>query len=172
MAIWQYRLILLPEKELAEMYPILPRSIPEELAEVRRWWSERQPQAEFETQIDAILPPMESWSREMRMWGQRHGNDAYVIYEDESLTKVEEISFRIDAREISPNLVSEICVLTRWLRCVFVTHKYEIVRPFEEDVLSAIGSSVAKSFVDDPVTTLQNLDTPIIEVNVSLPEEG
>jgi hypothetical protein len=172
MAIWQYRLILLPEDELGGMFPILPKSILREIAEDRVWWSGRQPQAGFEAQIDAILPPMESWSQSMRMWGQLHGNDAYVIYQDEDLAKVVEISFRIDARDISPELVHELCALARRLGCVFLTHKYEILLPSETDVLNAIGSSTAKSFVDDPITTLKNLDTTKIEISLHPPEDG
>jgi hypothetical protein len=172
MAIWQFRLILLPEDELGELYPILPKSIPEEIAEDRVWWSSRQPQTGFEAQIDAILPPMESWSQSMRMWGQHDGNDAYVIYADEDLAKVEQISFRIDARNISPDLVHEICTLAKRMGCVFVTHKYEILLPSETDVLNAIESSTAKSFVDDPITTLKNLDTTKIEISLYPHEES
>jgi hypothetical protein len=106
------------------------------------------------------------------MWGQRYGNDAYAIYVDEDLAKVEEISFRFDARDILPDLVHEICVLAKRLGCVLLTHAHEILLPCEADVLNAIGSPTAKSFVDDPVTTLKNLDTAKIEISLYPPEEG
>ena len=47
----------------------------------------------------------------MRMWGSKHSNDAHVLYEDETKTKVVEIGFRIDASKDSADLVREICVL-------------------------------------------------------------
>jgi hypothetical protein len=39
------------------------------------------------------------------MWGQKHRDDAHVLYVDESKSKVVEIAFRIDANAISPELV-------------------------------------------------------------------
>jgi hypothetical protein len=78
MAIWQFRLILIPENALLSKYDVLPLTIPMELGEDLAWWSEVQPQTGFERRIDMILPRMESWSPEMRMWGQEDGNDAYA----------------------------------------------------------------------------------------------
>jgi hypothetical protein len=158
MAIWQYRLIFLPEKVLLKKYDLLPPSIPMELAVDFPWWSDIQPPSGFERQIDVILPKMDSWSTDMRMWGQKHGNDACVCYVDESMKVVEEISFRIDTRAISPELVRHICTLARQLECVLLTSEDEILLPDESMVLTAIGSSTSKQFVDDPVATLKRLD--------------
>jgi hypothetical protein len=69
MAIWQYRLILIPEAVLLSKYNVLPPTIPMELAENFRWWSDVQPAAGFEKHIDRILPETTSWSTSMRMWG-------------------------------------------------------------------------------------------------------
>jgi hypothetical protein len=68
MAIWQYKLILLPEEALLSKYEVLPLTIPMELAEDFGWWSEMQPASGLEDEIDLILPPTDSWSTSMRMW--------------------------------------------------------------------------------------------------------
>ena len=154
MAIWQYRLILIPEEVLLRKYDALPLAIPMELAEDFGWWSDSQPSAGFEQQIDLILPQMDSWSTSMRMWGQKHGDDAHVVYADESKIRVEEIGFRVDANTISPELIRWICILARQLRCVLMTAEYEILAPDESTVLTAINRSTAKKFVDDPDSTL------------------
>ena len=60
MAIWQYRLILIPEKVLLSKYDMLPLAIPMELAEEFGWWSDNQPPSGFEQQIGLILPQMDS----------------------------------------------------------------------------------------------------------------
>jgi hypothetical protein len=52
MAIWQFRLNLIPEKVLLRRYEILPSVIPEDLAEDLPWWSDVQPPSGFERQID------------------------------------------------------------------------------------------------------------------------
>jgi hypothetical protein len=72
MAIWQYRLALIPEGALLSKYDVLPLKISMELAEEFGWWSDNQPQSGFEQQIDLILPQMDSWSTSMRMWGHKH----------------------------------------------------------------------------------------------------
>jgi hypothetical protein len=156
MAIWQYRLILLPERILLGKYEVLPASISMELAEDFNWWSEIQPQAGLEHQIDRILPAMESWSESMRMWGQKHGDDAYVCYVDEKKEVVEEISFRIDARSLSLEFVRRFCALAEDLGCVLMTSDYEILAPEEEMVLNAVKHSAATKFLNDPASTLED----------------
>jgi len=158
MAIWQYRLILLPEKVLLGKFDVLPLAIPIELVDEFSWSGEVQPEVGVESQIDMMLPPMDSWSTSMRMWGQEEGNDAHVLYVDDSRKTVEEISFRIDARAVSHELVHQICGLAKRLGCVLLTSEYEILVPDESMVLTAINQSTAKKFVNDPVSTLQNLD--------------
>lgn len=158
MAIWQYRLTLIPESVLLTKYEILPPSIPLELAEEFRWWSDNQPSTGFEQQISLILPEAKSWSISMRMWGQEETDDAHVIYSDERKDAVEEIGFRLDANKISPELIRGICVLARQLRCVLMTADYEILAADEAMVLAAVNHSTAKRFVDNPASTLLGLD--------------
>jgi len=160
MAVWQFRVTFLPERVLLSKYDVLPPAIPQELAEDFSWWAGVQPPSGFEDQIDLILPKMDSWSTSMRMWGQKHRDDAYVVYVDESKTKVEEIAFRIDANAISPELVRQICILARQLGCVLMTADYEILLPDQSMVLATIQHSTAKNFVDDPVATLRKLGKP------------
>jgi hypothetical protein len=158
MAIWQYRLILIPGAVLLTKYEVLPPAIPMELAEDFAWWSDVQPPTGFERQVDLILPQMDSWSSSMRMWGHKHGDDAYVCYVDENKNRIEEISFRIDARTISAEYVRRICALAARLGCVLMNSEYEIFAPNESIVLTAIAHSTAKKFVDDPVSALRGLD--------------
>jgi hypothetical protein len=158
MAIWQHRLILIPETVLLKKYDVLPLSIPMELAEDFAWWSEVQPEAGFERKINLILQPKESWSESLRMWGQKHGDDAYVCYADESKKIVQEISFRVDARTISHDIVQRICRLATDLKCVLLSSEYEVLAPDESMVLANVNCLTAKRFVDDPTATLQGLD--------------
>ena len=155
MGVWQFRVIFLPESVLLTKYDVLPPAIPQELAEDFSWWADVQPPAGFEDQIDLILPKMDSWSTSQRMWGQKHRDDAHVLYADERKSKVEEIAFRIDANAISPELVRQICILARQLGCVLLTADYEILLPDESMVLATIKHSTAKKFVDDPAATLR-----------------
>lgn len=172
MAVWQFRLIFLPEKVLLTNYEVLPLAISQDLAEEFPWWSDVQPPTLFEEQIDLILPRMDSWSTSRRMWGRKHSDDAYVLYTDERKSKVEEIGFRIDANAISMETVKRICALARQLECVLMTADYEILAPDESMVLAAIQHSTAKKFVDDPGATLRYLGQPEIQKRFNYPTQN
>ena len=169
MAVWQFRLILLPEEVLLSRCEILPPAIPQELAEDFSWWADVQPPTGFEDQIDLILPRRASWSTSGRMWGQEDRDEAYVLYADERKSKVVEIAFRIDANAISPELVKQICILARQLGCVLMTAHYEILVPDESMVLATIQHSTAKKFVDDPAATLRSLGQPEMQKRFNYP---
>jgi hypothetical protein len=169
MAIWQFRLILIPERVLLSKYDVLPLAIPEDLAEDFPWWSDVQPHIGFEQQIDLILPEMASWSKSQRMWGQKHRDDAHVLYADETKNKVEQIAFRIDASAISLELVRRICLLARQLGCVLMTADYEILAADESMVFAAVNQSTARKYIDDPVSTLLSLGKPEIQERFNRP---
>jgi hypothetical protein len=168
MAIWQFRLILIPEEVLSRKFGgVLPSALSMQVAEDFSWWSEIQPDPAFERLIDSLLPPTESWSTSMRIWGHEDSDDAYVCYADERKNKVEEVAFRVDARKISQEFVRRICMIAGDLGCVLLTADYEILLPEEAMVLEAIGQSTAKKFVDDPASTLRELDQSRIQRRVS-----
>ena len=158
MAIWQHRLILIPEAVLLRKYDVMSLSIPMELAEDFRWWGDVQPSLGLERKIDLILPKRKSWSESMSMWGSEAGDDSYICYVDDAKQVVEEISFRIDARAVSSDFVGEICRLARRLGCVLMTSEYEILAPDNSMVLTNLNNSTARRFVADPAATLKGLN--------------
>jgi hypothetical protein len=92
------------------------------------------------------------------MWGEKHGDEAYVGYADDSKSEVEEIVFHVDVRAVSSGFVSSICQMARQLGCVLMSADYEIFVPDESMVLTAISKSTAKKYLEDPVSTLRGLD--------------
>ena len=169
MAVWQFRVIFLPERVVLSKYEVLPPVLPQELAEDFSWWADVQPPTGFEDEIDLIFHRRASWSTSGRMWGHEDRDDAHVFYVDETKSKVEEIAFRIDANAISPELVKQICILARQLGCVLMTADYEILVPDESMVLATIQHSTAKKFVDDPVATLRKLGQPEMQKRFNYP---
>jgi hypothetical protein len=162
MAIWQWRLNLIPEIELLRKYEVLPLIIPMESAEDGLWWTDAQPAVRVETLIDEIFPAAESWSPSMRMWGDEDGNHAYVSYLDTRRETVEQIGFRLDARSISRRLLSQICTLARRIGCVLLTSEYEVLAPDESMLFDAMIHSRARRFVENPESTLQELDKEVL----------
>jgi|KBSMisStaDraftv2_1062788.scaffolds.fasta_scaffold82826_2 hypothetical protein len=158
MAIWQFRVILIPQVAAVAEFGLLPPAIPKELAEDLAWWSKCQPPTGFERHIDSIFPEKMSWSSSMRMWGDEDSNDAYVAYSDESKAIVEEVSFRIDARSLSSQVIGGICRFAKQLDCVLMPTSYEILQPDETSLRIRVENSNARKFVIDPEATLRSLD--------------
>jgi hypothetical protein len=170
-AIWQFKLFLLPEQTIREMYGIVPSIIPEDTAETFLWWGKVRPPPNLYTLIDAVLPRMESWSDEIAFWGKKHGNTASVGYADETLKDVAWIEFRIDAQGCSDNYIQDICALARQLQCVLMTADYRLLQPDAASVFNAIRYSLAQQFVNDPEGTLMDLGDRITR-QVEKPELG
>jgi len=171
MAIWQFRLDFAPEKEIRSRYGGLPTTMTENMAEDFPWWSNVQPPVGFEEWIDDILPQMSSWSESLRVWGTKDSDTAYVWYVDEKKGRVELIEFRIDVRKLSRAFVADTCKLAKRLDCVLVTSEHRVLVPAESAVLGAINNSTAKKFVEDPVSTLQNLDQSRFEMRYFTEED-
>ena len=171
MAIWQFRVVLVPQSTFETRGEPLPVSISSVEVADQLWWSKVQPPEGFERQIDLMSPEIESWSEEIRIWGSEDTNDAHVCYTDASKKVVEEIAFRLDVRDLSPDLVRMICALAQQLSCVLLTADSEILRPVQSEVLAAIRNSTAAKFVSNPATTLRNLGTRFGEVTVNLKRE-
>jgi len=169
MAIWQFRLDLIPTSALRAKYGSMPVSIPQELAENFSWWTDVQPPAGFEARIDAILPKANSWSESMGIWGDERGDTASACYDNNR--KVEWIGFRVDVRELSLSFVRDICRLSGELECVLLTGAYHLIAPDEQTVLAAINRSTAQHYLEDPVTTLRSLKPSKSEI-VQLPEKA
>jgi hypothetical protein len=157
MAIWQFRLTLLPEAVVQQQCGEIPERLAEELAEDFPWWAATQPPKNFEDLIGRILPERASWSTSMRMWGSEDGDDATVCYTDEEKIMIEEIFFRLDAGTVSPELVREVSNIATKLECVFITADQEVLRADESKVFAALINSTARRFVEDPVNTLKEI---------------
>ncbi|ABF42479.1 hypothetical protein Acid345_3478 [Candidatus Koribacter versatilis Ellin345] len=157
MAVWQFRVVLLPVSPLQQRLGSIPSHIPAEIAQTTNWWRGLQPPTGFERGIDLLLPQRPPWSDNLLVWGDEDSNDAYVFYETPQKTVVEEISFRLDAREIDLHLVAGICNFARLLECVLVTGENMVIVPEQPNVLVAFLRSSAKHFVDDPENALKSI---------------
>ena len=155
MAIWQFRIDLIPRKAIRRIFGELPISLPEELAEEFLWWSDAQPPKGFEAWITVFLPEAQSWSQTMRIWGDERGDTGSVCYSNGD--QVESVGFRIDVRQLSLAFVRNICELAVRLDCMLLTGTYHLLAPDDLTVLSSINSSTAQRYLNDPVSTLREL---------------
>jgi hypothetical protein len=171
MAIWQFRLNLIPERSLRAKYDTIPVIIPEDMAEDFPWWREAQPPVGFEKQIDSILVRADYRPLSMCIWGDEDANYASIGYEDDTRSTVEWVAFSIDVRNVSIDFVKGICNLASRLKCQILTRQYHLLAPDIKIVLAAIHSSTAKRFVEDPVSTLRGLKRNEGEI-IQLPDKA
>ena len=156
MSIWHFKVSPIPEKALRAKYGVLPRVITADLAEDFSLWSAIEP-LKIERLLDSILPEANSWSDSMRIWGDENSDSAWICYTDEKREKVEWVDMRIDVRNLSRPFVVAICMLAKELECVLLTDQHELVPPDEGALLAAIDLSIAKGFLNDPISTLRSL---------------
>ncbi len=159
MAIWQYRLELVPGQALFAAYGVQPITVPEEMCDGHSWWRGVAHPLGLEEMISNILPQAVSWSDEMKMWGDKKTNDATIGYSDSGKTAVDFVEFRIDAFRVLTPYVMKLCNLAKFFDCVFVNSNRLVLEPNDSSVLSDIDHSKANRFVKDPISTLQSLTT-------------
>lgn len=117
MAIWQFTVGLIPRAWAA-----LEGNGPEILYDDKGYndmsaaWRQNQPRANSIDLIAQVLPPTESWSDGIRIWGDQTRSDIQVSYDG---TAVESVVVRIDTRDEAFRLCSQIADLARALDCFF-----------------------------------------------------
>jgi hypothetical protein len=154
MAIWQYVTYLIPEEAVQLDGSVAGLKVVEEVIEL--------PEAPFscslkdvEAALAGYLAPAESWSPNLRLWGDNQKDDIDVYFEGE---RVCEIRARLDLRDITRDRVVRLAALARRLKCCFLEGRtLEVVPATEEKLLASIAQSASAKFVRDPRGYLEGL---------------
>jgi hypothetical protein len=164
MAIWQYFLMVVPEKSIKEDYQcIFKNNKSEFLPDTDSFWKN------FEGNIFSIIPeldkiiPKADWGDETYLnWKgnekNQEDNDACICLSDDQ-TKIEEFHFRIDLRKTSniTNFLQPILSICKKNQFVLIDLKGNIFKPQLEDILESMKMSNATAFLSDPIKFLDNL---------------
>ncbi len=94
MAIWQYKLFILPKEEVISYFEN-QRTIGEDDFNEIEWWKYRQLTADNFNSLVAQLPQNISWSRDIILFGNTDSNCVELLYENNIAV---EVSGRIDLR--------------------------------------------------------------------------
>ena len=117
MAIWQFAVELIPQA-----WTKLKGNVPEMLYDgegcndTSTAWKQNQPGANLIDLIAQVLPPTESWTDTIRIFGDQTRSDIQVSYEGNT---VESVMVRIDTRDDTLDMCSKIVDLARALDCFF-----------------------------------------------------
>ena len=157
MAIWQFKVFLIPQGAIRERFGHMPVTISTDAAQDFRWWAKRQPQG-IEREISELLSETSRWGKDLRIWGDERSDSIVVCYEDDDRKTIIEIEFCIDVRHLSSKFVTSTCELAKRFGCVLVHWQSgRVLMPDVDALLDAINRSRAKKFVEDPAGTLKNL---------------
>lgn len=150
-AVWQCDFALVPASALTHARSDAPAG---DLLAID-WWAESQPPADLESRVGAFLPERESWSPpDLRTWGIEDGTCIDVWREG---NRVDSIRVRIDARQIDLQSLREIVGLARYCDAAFLRHDGLFVPATDETLTSAIDTSAAARFVDDPEAFIRRI---------------
>jgi len=164
MAIWQFKVLVIPEPALIKKFGTIPVSVTRDLVEGIDWWAESHLVESVEGIISSVLPERKSWSRSMRIWGEERSDCMLILYHDENKHKIQEIEFRFDVRKVSLPFVHRATEFAKRFQCVFIPRSYHVIAPDELLVLAEIEKSTAKKYVQNPISTVVNLKSEQAEV--------
>lgn len=159
MAIWQYKLHLLPKQNLQKIFGSIPDSLREDIAEEPLWWKDVILPEAIEISLDALLSPAISWSDEIRMWGDEDSNHASICYDNAH--KIEWIEFRVDARKKdNVYFIDQIYEFSKKYDCILMTFDHRIISN-KKTILEDFNNSTACLFLTNPTEALKKAGIPI-----------
>lgn len=135
MAIWQYKLFVLPEEEVSSYFSSETSITDEALNEIE-WWKYRQSEIICFDSIKELLSPKKSWSNSIILFGDVDSSCLEVLIESE---KIVEVSIRIDLRANYRNIIVAICEFCQQNSLMLLNYRLELLAPntaiLEEDII-------------------------------------
>ncbi len=143
MAIWQFKIEIIPDVAVAER-----QVIPQQEWDEQLWWSELQPSQEFLAELSTLLPPHKSWSTDLSQWGLQDSDLIEVWHES---GKVESISARIDTSEVNFHFIKQLLDLAAQWQCRIVYARYRTVQPrAHTEFLESFFASPSYKVISNP----------------------
>jgi hypothetical protein len=164
MAIWQFNIYFIPRQTLLEKYGQVPTQLDFEDALSGYWW------LNLNLDISKIYPllqqfgDLQEWtlnSDGLRSFGNDDANTISVCY-DSKTDRVEDLSCRIDLRQIEKIFVDKIFSVAMQFDCLLMDSKGALFQPIITSLVARIKDSDANRFVSDPKQFLDDLSKGII----------
>ena len=184
MAIWQFHIYFIPKKSLLNKYG----QVPTQLAVDKESWndyfqnSDLDKETEFEDaltihwwldlniKLDNFLPllktfgDIQSWTQNsdgLRSFGDADTNDISVCFNDSTII-VEEVSCRLDLRQLDKNFIDKALSLATQFDCLLMDRQGRLYQPSMVALFDTIKQSNANRFVGDPEQFLNDFSKGIV----------
>lgn len=179
MAIWQFHIYIIPKKSLLNKY----RQVPTSLVMNKEGWNDYFQNFNLDTEpgfedaltihwwldlninLNNFLPlattfgGIQSWTQDadgLRSFGDVDSNDFSICFNDQT-NMVEEVSCRLDLRQIDRSFIDKVISLAIQFDCLLMDKKGRLYEPSILALLEAIKLSNANRFVGDPEKFLNDL---------------
>ena len=117
-------------------------------------WDKSCPPEPIIKRLSQRLPKGKSWSEDLAVWGDIDGSCVTILREGEDCL---EVNARFDLRTISREIAAAVLDFARELDCWFVTEDRRVIAAEFGDLIAAIRTSKAYSFLEDPDAFLNEL---------------
>jgi hypothetical protein len=169
MAIYQYHLTVIPRLTLLRHWNPIPdkvqyRDNPEfgdDLINVNWWENLNMDFDDIEKRIRPFADQVE-WTKTtegMKVFGNNDTND--ITISKTELGQFEELSFRIDLREIDKSFITNVLTISKDLDCLLLDSQGNLFEPTLENLADNMKTSNAFKFVTDPTDFLNKLGKEI-----------
>jgi hypothetical protein len=154
MAIWHFRIGLVPRDSVKAIYGNIPVALPEQEITKHDFWETYQVPVNLESLLSSFGPEINSWSEEMRCWGAEDGHQISVLYQG---SRVEWITSKVDARLPCTDFLRQTVSLAVQLNCLLLASETYILEPEFDSLFERFRYSVAARYLADPGGTLKSL---------------
>jgi hypothetical protein len=149
MAVWQFRLGLIPRQPLIDRFGEIPesRTNTDEWA----WLWDTQPPEDYHCMIESFTVPYKSWTPDIMMWGSENGNRLHVVME---AGRVVEVNARLCPGEKWIDFAEGIILLAKHCDWVLSLNDGKLFLPDFSVLTLAVLESNAMKFCKDPLEFL------------------
>lgn len=154
MAIWHFRIGLVPRDSVKAYYGTIPLAVPDQDIAKHDFWATYQVPPNLDSLLLPLGPEISSWSEQRRCWGAEEGHQISVIYQE---GRVEWITAKVDARKPCTDFLQQIVNLAVQLNCLVLAAETYVLEPEFGTLFERFRSSVAARYLADPEATLKSL---------------
>ena len=155
MAVWQFKILLIPREWAKESNYNCELLYQEESYDTQIAWRSYSTSINIEETISKYLSKSIPWDKEQVCWGDEESSDIQLWYEKD---KIAELLVRVDLNKTLEKIIEKILNLAKDLDCLlFIPEAKKILELNESTLFTYASQSNAAKFVKNPRKYLENL---------------
>ncbi|SOD14601.1 hypothetical protein [Pedobacter xixiisoli] len=151
MAIWQFNIYFIPRQTLLEKYGQVQTKLEFEKAFKIHWWLNLNVDTKELLPLLQQFGDLQEWTSKtdgLRSFGDTETNDISICF-DNKTNKVEELSCRLDLRNVDKFFIKKVLSIATLYDCLLMDSRGRLFQPTIAALDESIQLSNATRFVDD-----------------------